>query len=131
MNNTNLELIRQKCIEANPEIVELKFGCIVLDENGIQEHVIYSVEEFMTGNLKVKLDATAVLIRADELKCIIGSPIRFGDVLLTLEKNLRPSLQLEKYWQTVHALIAFWNLRKDDLNEQSEETLDFIASLLS
>jgi hypothetical protein len=112
--NEKLELIRQKCIEANPEIA-IPCGC---PKGGM----------YWDGQACEKCGGTEYKSR----------PIRLADVLLAIPTDgiewsmkkdrvgLRQSLGFKKEptdW--VH-----WNLRKDDLNKQSEETIDFLAGLL-
>jgi hypothetical protein len=60
-------------------------------------------------------------------------PIRLADVLLAaIECDLEKIYPNEKFpFTKVSAtIVALWNLRKDDLTHQSDETLSFIASLL-
>ena len=64
----------------------------------------------------------------------ISRPIRLADVLLAIPKSEPLTLFPERLiFGEVNEKGAFgiWNLRKDDLNEQSEETIDFLAGLLS
>lgn len=70
-----------------------------------------------------------------------GGPFHLADVLLALEKNLRdrferqPDADLlanfqEALWLHTKDLIQKgWNLRADDLEQQSPETLAFLAQL--
>jgi hypothetical protein len=43
----NLEVIRAACVKANPEIVKLKEGCIVLAGDALLPHTIYGCDEGM------------------------------------------------------------------------------------
>ncbi len=49
-----LQQIKEKCISANPEIVELKFGCEVLIDNGsllkIVEDVSFDIFPYLFGD---------------------------------------------------------------------------------
>lgn len=60
-------------------------------------------------------------------------PIRLADVLLAIRDNTgmnRPHVHINGEGLEIgHS--RFWNCRKDDLTEQSEETLHFLATLLS
>jgi hypothetical protein len=94
MNNTNLDLIRQKCIEANPEIMATR--------NCTHPNCQYAEHTFS------------------------GRSIRLADVLLAIfEADAE-----ERADELIHGSVKVWNLRKDHLNEQSEETIDFLADLL-
>jgi hypothetical protein len=65
-------------------------------------------------------------------------PIRLADVLLAIEEKDNDVRDVKIYLhQAFHEvgiiwgnIEACWNLRKDDLTEQSEETINFIAGLL-
>jgi hypothetical protein len=55
-----------------------------------------------------------------------------ADVLLAIEKMLID--ENSGIWGKTdrqNSVVSHWNLRKDDLNEQSEETIDFLAELLA
>jgi len=108
--NENLELIRQKCIEANPEI---------------KERVTFDF-------IGTEIDKTT---------------IRLADVLLTLGSTTRAIKgQIHLSWAGTPKWLVIksrddvayrshdggcaWKMESDDLNEQSEETIDFVAELL-
>ncbi len=155
-----IEEIRKKCIEVNPEIVELKFGCLIKNPN--------------------KLLGTGILVEADEnekfiswqihypdmnddIFCsfksknrgtswhkpitpnyeILGRPIRLADVLLaiTMHDPIRyiaisaPGSWLEikngKYQNCMEDGMQAWDLLKDSLTDQSDDCINFIHSLIS
>ncbi|HEY1757932.1 MAG TPA: hypothetical protein VGG72_21360 [Bryobacteraceae bacterium] len=139
---TNLDLIRQKCIEANPDIVELKEGCIV-HVNELS-HTVFGKDggKFMAYLNRPFPDDLLVndfydcefSEGTDEIR-IIGRPIRLADVLLAaigkgLAVNTIGVFMSDEEGIMPHTFRAAWNLRKDDLNEQSEETINFLAELL-
>lgn len=114
--------------------MELGFGCEF--ENGDHEiGTIVSMHEnhpFMfsfhwidrQGNRRSVYD-----MKKDEIE-IIGRPIRLADVVEAMMESpkILPSRAEKIFGYTV---ITKWNCLKDDLREQSEETLAFLASLLS
>lgn len=105
-----IEAIRKACAKANPEIIVE--GC----ESGISPCACWWHKNYPPDGNKFR-------------------PIRLADVLLAIDdKSSR-----ERY--TVDCLGGFkkvgtkwiicnWNLRKDSLEEQSEETVAFIYDLL-
>jgi hypothetical protein len=140
--NDKRELIRQKCVEANPEIVELKFGCEAEYNKDLKMRWVYFGPDF--DNLDgpdchrfVRTDGVTVFVNNLDIKTykIFGRPIRLADVLLVLET-------LQKNWRTyVHSTFhefcivadnkeGAWNLRADDLEKQSDETINFLYELL-
>lgn len=84
-----LQLIRQKCVEANPEI-------------------------------------------KNRVHSAFGAIIRLADVLLAIEQteHWRKGTFLRERKTTIHDVYERWNLRKDDLTQQSDECLQFLADLL-
>lgn len=96
----NIELIRQKRIEANPEI-----------EN------TYVLDSFWEIN------------KVETAKIRQGRPIHLADVLLALPNPEPLSLYPNRLLIGTHPAVFWWNLRKDDLTEQSEETITFLAEL--
>lgn len=151
---TKLQTIRQACIEANPEIVELKFGCefeskgekfIFIRDDGVSYQVMFP-EEYVSG-----------FARENDIK-IIGRPITLADVLMAVkeadnpfvldvkangdyftiyvrETNLYPAVvgvvsAMDKLMKKTKGFSGrVWNLALP-LSGQSEETLDFIIKIL-
>ena len=61
------------------------------------------------------------------------SPIRLADVLLAImEVDVEKAFPTENYPATkiIAMIVGRWNLRKDDLTEQSDECVAFLAQLL-
>jgi len=130
-----LKQIREACIKANPEIVELKFGC----EVKIPTRKFYDwvfIEELQRTKDRFKFTALKgegrsnafSEINKDEFE-IIGRPIRLTDVLLAMDN--RKFYRFAKTMDEANELAwDYWNLKDDNLNNQSPETLDFIHNLL-
>lgn len=134
---TKLEEIRQAVIAANPEIVELKFGCQVEYQENIW-NVAKLVEKAI---LLVHIDGIRVTRFGDYEGAIskyniriIGRPIRLADVLLAIgcDKDEEESYPGEgkEVAGRILGICGFWNLREDDLSKQSGETINFIHQLL-
>jgi len=139
-----IEAIRQKCIEANPEIVELKFGCIF-------EHTWCGEKTINIISSKPEPSMNQILLRVPTIDGntwdfeipfqkeykILGRPIRLADVLLAIGKKqeIKPrlelwSVQLEMMFTRNERNNAMWNLLKDSLSDQSSECIDFLYELL-
>jgi hypothetical protein len=135
--NNKLKIIREKCVVANPEIVELKPGCEVMvgDKNPKPlRHTIYEVNlegiyfAYLNRPFPADLEANDFYDCefAGETKGvqILGRPIRLADVLLTLHQfrgSFNHDIDMVER--------SRWNLRADDLEKQSEETINFLAVL--
>jgi hypothetical protein len=115
-----LDLIRQKCIEANPEIegkLHAQWGCPKHDPSAF----------------KKQLHCTCVKVNA--------RPIRLADVLLamhTISVYVGDDGQFYQFdgftddgGHALQSKTIAWNLRKDRLNEQSDECIRFLADLLA
>lgn len=128
MKDQQLQLIREKCIEANPEIVELKFGCVVKYSSKINMtcfHYGVDTSEYGNGNVGwyfIKEDGGRYFDSMPNFP-IIGRPIRLSDVLLAMKAKI--------YHSFVDMDGIIWNLKQDDLTLQSPECIEFIYSLLS
>lgn len=118
-----IEFIREKCIEANPEIVEpaMRKGmlCLVSDHG----------ERYVTSYDVAVAKST---VGDYEILQVLPRPIRLADVLLAIEKVKD---------QTQHGKCVMilcngwgekerWDLRQDNLNDQDEPTIRFIYELL-
>lgn len=143
-----LEAIRQKCVKANPKIAELTFGCeLAVGDSGRRR--------FFTGENKE--DSEWFFVELDQVGCedeyyyregpsedinkaiIIGRPIHLADILVAIDVDQKVksinnleylSNEMEHLWSVAKGLIHKWNLRQDDLEKQSPETIDFIANVL-
>lgn len=141
--------IREKCVAANPEIAELKFGCWVKYRNEeLDRRTIALAREFeQDGFLFVPVMPFGKVQDSWEVYCpeirtleIIGRPVRLADVLLAMLDNyMAPNIGLGTgsdgdclwWFDKEHSKAAIlWNLRADDLEQQSDETISFIHSLL-
>lgn len=129
----NLQKIREACIKANPEIVELKFGCEVrLKVRGDQGVIIEALRipsNGPRGFVYWNKDMGEVrVLFADDFE-ILGRPIRLADVLLAIDTQGKSHHEVNG--DECFLCSGLWNLRQDDLSLQSEETLNFIASTLN
>lgn len=106
-----LQAIREKCVEANPEIVA---------ETWVKPHEDVSLfQQFNAGDGK------------------LYRPIRLADVLLAMDRQGDPNYCVTldgdiwsvKAWGYEHKYCT-WNLRQDFLDSQSPECIDFLYSLL-
>lgn len=154
-----LKTIRQACIEANPSIMAIIEGCKIKvmdfgtgeysghwtnakapihhESSGyyVQRHGMgwdghyseaHCVYEYHDGKKKENPDVE-----------ILGRPIRLADVLLAIKKTDRAISVYEDGMFIDHSKNEmamntrfYWNLLKDRLEDQSDETLTFLAELL-
>lgn len=134
---TKLDEVRAAIIKAVPEIVELKFGCELKTSKGFYVTLIGHKDDWYTwkrhedGLISAGDDAGD----ADGLpELIIGRPIRLADVLVAIDEKC-PSkyfvnsngafIRIDTKWRMVA-----WKLWSDSLENQSDECIDFIHSLL-
>ena len=135
-----IKYIRERCIEANPEIVELKFGCrIKITEINYTDTVVAHLQS--ERELKTYYSYRVLV---DDIEKIIGRPIRLADVLLAIEKRqgeaeyivtadghfLQNLSVSEVGFYTYEATKFYWNLKDNNLENQSEECKNFIYELL-
>lgn len=140
-----LEAIRKAAILANPEIVELKFGCVVdfYKTNGT-DHSAGRRAVIQNDDLRGLLLYTYGMphfIDPRNVERVIGRPIRLADIFLAIkEKRDAEGLpRIEEFlekgrgygWDYLYAwLIVNYDLTKDDITLQSPEFIDFAYSLL-
>lgn len=134
--------IREACIRANPEIVELKFGCKVEFDKSYCEYTCVGKDEDYYTYWKDKGDDERHNFTVSERDGwkpieIIGRDIRLADVLYVIKQNIhekesRHQLAKVSMSDQVNRLLYTnrWNLLKDNLEDQSEDTISFIHNLL-
>lgn len=143
-----IEKIRKACIKANPGIVELKFGCVIKSHNIHELPPVCDPIVMKTDNGRYVVSSKQYGVVGDYAEKdfeIIGRPIRVADVLVALKGyghyisigwSIREGYGCWYVYEdetggfVAKAEQMAWNLREDDLERQSEECLDFIASLL-
>lgn len=149
----NIEIIREACIAANPEIVALPS----FPEDSDARRAILALERMIgrnhenrdfseTARLYVRAyeeERRTAYVRELEGKYPARRPIRLADVLLAISANTYDA----GYGDTVLNLLGIdccvschtrgaasqqlWNLRADDITLQSNKTLTFLADLLA
>lgn len=141
-----LSFIREKCIEANPSIKDLIIGCKIEWENQPFTIINYGTSQYdkyeKFCNLINKSDQICDgdgIIKSPNTK-IFGRDIRLADVLLAIEKNSKDSFfmigqngefnQLKLHSGEEISSGIKYNFLKDNLTDQSEETIEFLYQLL-
>lgn len=148
------EFIRQATITANPEIVELKFGCGIrrFGDKGIKDVFVDLIARPQTNEVWIWRDSLGddepsdlFHFEADtqeiESWIIIGRPIRLADVLIATKRPLsnrttnfhmgdETTFFLSYYDQIDKYHSAPWDLKNDSLEYQSPETISFLYQLL-
>ena len=133
----NIEIIRQACIKANPEIMELKPGCFVRDflkgagivmgvEKNAGESDCYDI--FCTES-----DHEVIWQQPRGHLDVLGRPLKLADVLLAMEPiggTTYAADRLINFYVDLDSNDVRWNLRADDLTQQSDECLTFLVGLL-
>ena len=127
----NIDKLKQVIQEANPEIMELKFGCEY-------EHVVQDEE----GNAELTLGLYGYTGTPDKDKTekILGRPIRLADVLMVISKTKEMIMvdwkgQFREFGEDCSALrnneyMPKWNLKDNNLDNQSEATKQFLIDIL-
>ncbi|HEX8196373.1 MAG TPA: hypothetical protein VF571_09310 [Pyrinomonadaceae bacterium] len=126
----NYEKLRGVIQQANPEIMELKFGCEFI--RLLRNCRIISYTPYNPDGWRLKYIDIGSGVLEDKLvfpdnfrsECqILGRPIRLADVLLVATEDKSPMFYYEN-------LISKWNLKNDNLDHQSDETKRFLIELL-
>jgi hypothetical protein len=112
-----IESIRQACIKANPKIVEHRCeGC-----NKFYAEYVNGCPHCWRDELSS--EENLKLFPKRGVRPVIR-PIRLADVLLAIEHSTDDISILYEF------IYHRWNLRADDLTQQSEETITFFYDLL-
>jgi hypothetical protein len=133
-----IEDIRKACVEANPDILKLEFGCEVewdgsfffLQQNKRDAYMFFSPNECDTFCVDLHIVDNEVC--EDGFK-IIGRPIRLADILVAISKRdtVIYSIHTDGTFLTKSGDTGVkYNLPADDITLQSPETISFIHNLL-
>ena len=160
MTRTKAEqIVRSACIAANSQIIEKKFGCEVLLKNtrrGMLYWHKFPSKKFWKNDDRNRwetengwIDGTemASLIMNDDVE-IIGRPIRLADVLWMIWKMFECEDSMDRVYVDSGGMFYLedmnesdvdgyepeagevWNMQKDSLTEQSDDTKIWLAGLL-
>lgn len=134
----NIDKLKAVIQAANPEIMELKFGCeveytyrgdrSVLLWVGQYDGIIQGFENgnFLEGNDSGEFPAT----KYPKKKCkILGRAIRLADILVALKNKTGNLFDMETVIK-VNQLLIKYDLKNDNLDHQSEECQKFLSELL-
>jgi hypothetical protein len=132
----NYEQLKKVIQEANPEIMELKFGCELIDKKTGDKNIIFD-----DYNYNAKLLTGCNVLEKGAIYSwykILGRPITLEDVLIALDKVNQKILwatdeeredEKQLITKELAYLLAEWEWGKP-LDEQSDETLSFLTKLL-
>lgn len=136
----NLQLIKEKVIATQPEIMKLKFGCRIVNKYRVDKSVSFFVSKAGDLYRTFHEDFGYEDCAASNFEEILGRPIRLADVLLAIKNKTGYDdgvlvgcggdfflLEGDDYLPRPKII---WDLKKDNLEEQSEETLRFFAEIL-
>lgn len=136
----NIDKLKQVIQEANPSILELKFGCRVRDTLNKPYTKIYIV--LKESNVKTIWNTDAGAVHIDDIE-ILGRQITLSDVLMTLSDKyttIEKGIFIDamgRFWDIKHTknhnnemtIITHWDLKKT-LENQSDPTKQFLIDLL-
>lgn len=142
---TNMKSIQQQCAERLYELLphkkELGFGCEVKIKDYPRIHDVFMVVDItnhLNGERTCRITGFNDYFEADELE-IIGQPIRLADILLALSKvgaGVNYTFYAGCFYKVdlhsqIYSLCVEYNLEKDNILDQSDETAQFICDILS
>jgi hypothetical protein len=128
----NYDKLKSIIQAANPEIMELKFGCEYIDHKGDTMLYVRTSPNHHYGILKRTMSNTLFSCVRSDVK-ILGRPIRLADVLLAIDKRYDGNhfaTAASNGWLHFEGIRGFWNLKDDNLDHQSDETKQFLIDLL-
>ncbi len=131
-----IEEIRKACIEANPEIVELEFGCLFQIKGAKYPQPIIGIkwkenEDTGIDEIDYFRDIYGGKVGYTNSIEIIGRPIRLADILLAIEVKLenRKDNEILKMEEFQH-VTSNWILSQENLEKQKEYLISFIHNVL-
>lgn len=124
---TKLQTIREACIKANDEIVELKTGCWIEWGGGIK-YTSMIVMQNDKGNYIVWDEEKISNCRYNQVNVIIGRKIGIADVIYAVHTEAATNFHYA-FSKMDKKILSIWNL-KETLENQKEEVWDLIISLL-
>lgn len=125
----NYEKLKKIIQDANPKIMELKFGCYVTGMGYSNSRVC------LIDGKDIYLNKGDYCISKTKLKdikqnCKWENEIRLADVLLALMKFYLDGKKSSEVKDILYKLAHEWNCFDDNLDNQFDETKQFLIDLL-
>lgn len=123
---TKLQKLTEFIQKTVPEIMELKFGCKLLNkEIGVIFTVYQEIGKHKFGGGYLRTELGEIELDYLENYKILGRDITLEDVLITLQRTYHNSSK-EVDWVS---MVRKWKIL-NPLHEQSEETINFLHSII-
>ena len=126
----NIDKLKQVIQEANPEIMELNIGCRVAHKYHSSQSIVVENEQDNLSPFDVQTDDGGF----EKDKVIsLGRPIRLADVLMAINKISIMQIGVFNDGTFLHKgddMGWRWNLKDNNLDNQSDETKQFLIDLL-
>lgn len=128
---------KAKIQELVPEVMELKFGCSIAKRGYTMKYIGAD-----NGQTCFLMDIGGLLFvdKVGDVE-ILGSPITLAVVLRAIYEAMEIKRYLTKgyfsgdrinpYEANILDAVAFWDPKHDNYDDQTQETKDFLATLLS
>lgn len=115
----NLLKVRTAVVKAVPEIGLSRWRCDKCNSQSFfgKDNVHLSIYNDCKGKINEEIEP--------------GRPIRIADVLVAIDKPVKMFTKIPTVPIAVGIFLSMWNLRADSLDDQNNECLQFLASLLS
>lgn len=138
----NYQKLKEVIQAANPEIMELKFGCEVQRDEEvltfISDYYFEGIGDRQWKKVTLRGEAGNVFEMAEmdlSKYKVLGRPIRLADVLLAMiaetdRQTTNKEIRKMNYSQRTLKILAKWNLKDDNLDHHSDEIKQFLIDLL-
>lgn len=147
-NQEKLQYIKSKVVEVCPEVMGLSFGCRLLTPSkkvvsfiGYKENMSTVGVGFL-GQVVEKTPATKwtticitekqglYYYNFNDKNKILGHPITLSHILRTLKVPEQRDKNPDDTYQLFGGYIHSWDMKKDSLDQQKPEVIDFLYTLL-
>lgn len=125
------EELRAEIVKRVPEIVELKFGCVLRDKSDLDTGDWFFIKRIANSDrVCIARESTGAGVGIIHDFKILGRPITLADILRATEPSAGTRLDLPGgYWEKRHNILALYDLTKS-YDDQSDKFKTFLHSLL-
>ncbi len=142
MTNTKYQKLKETIQKAVPEIMELGRGCVVELKKPISNAGVITtiIDNVKTIGIYVDAVDTLKVVQKSDIKEILGRPITLPDVLVAIPKSnfILENISLVftannqlGFMDIKNGEEAYWNLLKNNLDDQDDPTKEFLANILT
>lgn len=134
IKQNKIQELKEVIIKQIPSILDLVFGCRIENEEGffrLDDNNLIQIHKGTKHEINFLRDEKLRMYKKQIMKDeIIGRDITLSDCLLALKIDEIDGSEEKDFLSKIQVLVSMWNKYDNNLNKQSQPTIDFLYKLI-